>query len=513
MRHFKAPRGVVLTAGAAAVALSLAACSGDPGGEPTGGGAAEASKELLVLGATLDMYGWNPADQPGFQNWAKEALWDALIFCDENGQPKPAIAESWEVTNDNRTFTAKLREGLTFHDGTALDAADVQTSFEFRQENGGAAADYAGTTFETPDDLTISITWPEPQPVLFNKICNATIQPSEYLEAASWDVPVGSGPYEYDGENTVTGSVYAFTKNEDHWNADGYPYERLEIRVIESDAAAVSALTTGQIHASLIDIGSVEQAEGQGLEVIQFQGQTARLIISDRHGNVEPALGDVRVRQAMNMVLDKDAIAQRLYQGYAEPTAQTFRPGSAAYIEDLEDPYPYDIEGAQALMAEAGYEDGFALELPTMEGQNHETLLPYVAQQLAEINIEVTEVPLSGANAIGDLLSGEYPVVLWQLGNFGDSALQIYIENTADGWWNLQHEKHEYVDTRWEQMATATPEESAELQKEINQYIIDEAWYAPFVLHGTMFAYNPEKVDIPTQSDDEALTPLLRDFQ
>ena len=132
-----------------------------------------------------------------------------------------------------------------------------------------------------------------------------------------------------------------------------------------------------------------------------------------------------------------------------------FRKGTDAYIDGLADPYPYDVEKAKQLMAEAGYAEGFTLELPTIAGQNFETLMPYVTQQLAQIHIKVKQVPLSGANAIGDLLSGKYPVVLWELGNLGNSALQIYIESTPDGWWNLEHQPDEYVDSRWEQIATA----------------------------------------------------------
>jgi peptide/nickel transport system substrate-binding protein len=500
----------------AAAALLLTGCSGTSGDTSSGStstGGESAGKDVLVLGATLDMYGWDPANQPGYQNWAAEAVWDNLAKCDSLGELEADIAESWEITNENKTITAKIREGLTFTDGTPVDAAAVQASFEYVAENGGSTADYAGITFESPDPNTISITWPEPQPVMANKICSVRIMPGSYLDAANWDVPVGSGPYVLDEENTTTGSVYAFTKNEDHWNADHYPYPNLEVRVIESDTAAVSALKTGQIDASLVNAASVAEAEASELEVIKFQGQTTRLIISDRKGEVVPALGDVRVRRAMNMVFDKQAMAEQLYLGNAEPTVQVFRKGSDAYIEDLEDPYPFDVEKAKQLMAEAGYADGFDLQLPTMEGQNFETLMPYVKEQLAKINIRVTEVPLSGANAIGDLLSGTYPVVLWQLGNMGNSALQIYIEATPAGWWELQDQPNEYIDSRWAQIATATPEESKRLQQEINRYLIDEAWFAPMVYMGSNFAFNPDEVSIPTQSDQEALTPKLRDFQ
>lgn len=495
-----------LLAPLAAGALLLAGCTAGTGGEGEGA-------DTLTLGATLDMYGWNPVDQPGYQNWAAEAVWDRVAKCDATGELIPDLAESWEITDENSVFTAHLREGQEFSDGAPVDADAVVAAFEYVASNGSATADYEGATFEATDAQTFVVTFPEPQVTLANKICNPYIVSPEWLAAGEFDVPVGSGPYVLDEAATTTGSVYSFTKNDDHWNAENYPYANLVIKVLENDAAAVSALKTGQIDATLVGTTSVAEVEASGFEVLQFKGQTPRLIISDRQGAVVPALGDVRVRQAMNMVFDKEAIVESWYLGNAEPTAQVFREGSAAYIEGLEDPYPFDIEAAQALMAEAGYADGFDLELPTMEGQNFETTMPYVKQQLAEINIRVTEVPLSGANAIGDLLSGKYPVVFWQLGNLGNSAFQIYVESTPDGWWNLEHQDDPYVTSRFAQLATATPEESVELQQEINQYLVDQAWFAPLVYMGTSFAYDGDKVSIPTQSDQEALTPRLADFK
>ena len=84
------------------------------------------------------------------------------------------------------------------------------------------------------------------------------------------------------------------------------------------------------------------------------------------------------------MVFDRDAIAEDLYRGYADPAYQIFRVGSDAYLEDLtEDPYPYDVEAAKALMEEAGYADGFTLQIPFFEGQGHDLLFPYITEQLA----------------------------------------------------------------------------------------------------------------------------------
>ena len=509
MRRIHTSIGVAV----AALALAAAGCTSQSGTGSAPAASSGGAKGTLTLGATLDIQGWDPAKQPGYQSWAHEAIWDTLVKCDANGKATPDVADTYEVTDNNTTFKAHIRDGQKFSDGTPVDSAAVKASFEFAKD-AGVSKDYKGLKITTPDAQNIVLTWPEPQgPIMDNKVCAPKIAPATWLKAGKFDTPVGSGPYTLDAAGTTTGSVYSFTKNPDHWDTANYPYEKLAVKVVTSETAAVSALKTGQIDASLVPQASVNEVKASGKDVIGFQGQTTRLIISDRTGKVDKALGELKVRQAMNMVFDKAGMAQSLYQGNAEPTAQVFRKGTDAYIDGLQDPFPYDVAKAKSLMAEAGYADGFTLELPTMTGQNFETLMPYVTQQLAEINIKVKQVPLSGANAIPDLLSGKYPVVLWQLGNLGNSAQQIYVESTPDGWWNLQHEPNEYVDSRWKQILTADPEAAKKLQQEINQYQVDQAWFAPMVYMGTNYAYDKAKVSIPTESDQEALTPKLRDFK
>jgi len=389
----------------------------------------------------------------------------------------------------------------------------VTASFDFAAKNGGGQKDYAGLKIDTPDAQNITLTWPEPQPILNSKVCNPKIAPAAWLAAKKFDAPLGSGPYVYDAANSTTGSVATFTKNESYWNAANFPYKKLIVKTIKNPAAAVAALKTGQVDAGLINQPDVAAVKASGLSIQSFQGQTTRLLLTDRLGKKIPALGNLKVRQAINMVFDKAAMAKNLYLGNGEPTPQVFRKGTDAYIDGMQDPYPYNVDKAKQLMTEAGFANGFSIELPTIEGQNFETLMPYVTQQLALINIKAKQVPLSGANAIGDLLSGKYPVVLWQLGNLGLSSLQIYIEATPDGWWDLEHQADDYIGSRWKQLGTADAAGSKKLQQEINQYLVDQAWFAPMVYTGTNFAYKADKVSFASQSDQEALTPRLRDFR
>ncbi|HZW41541.1 MAG TPA: ABC transporter substrate-binding protein [Agromyces sp.] len=487
-----------------AAVATLTACA-------PGGGDAAGEKSTLTLGMTADIPGLSVLIQPSYQGWFADAAWDTLLICDEFGKPSPQLAEEWEYSDDWTSATLKLREGVKFSDGTDFDAADVEAALTAAGE---VNARFADLTFESPDPHTITITFPQPVPTMDIQLCEAGISSSEAYESGKLDTEViGSGPYLYDADASTQGSSYTLTKNPDYWDSETYPYEKLVLKVFTDNTAGLNALKTGQIDGILADASTVEEAKSSGKEVVTMRGVTTRLLITDHNGEKIPALGDVRVRQAMNMVFDRDAIAEDLYRGYADPAYQIFRPGSDAYLEDLtEDPYPYDVEAAKALMAEAGYADGFTLQIPFFEGQGHDLLFPYVTEQLGQLNITVEQVNLTGPDAITNLLSGEYPVPLWQLGNYGESLQDIKDYILVDGIWNVSHQPDATIDALWQKILIGTDEEKVAAEQEINQYVIDQAWFVPMAYPDGFYAYDPA-ISIETVSDFSALHPLLRDFQ
>ncbi|MDN4609865.1 ABC transporter substrate-binding protein [Arthrobacter burdickii] len=491
------------------LALALSACGGSSGtgSEDQGAGT---QKDTLTLGQTADIEGYNITLQPSYQGWFGDAVWDTLLTCDELNNPSPQIAESWEISDDSTSATLKIREGQTFSDDTEIDAADIQASGELIAT---VNARFEGVKYDIADPNTITLTWPEPQAVMISRLCELGVTSSEAIEGGHLDeTPVSSGPYELDAGSTTRGSTYTLTKREDYWDSETYPYQNLVLKVLESETAGINALKTGQIDGVLASAATIDEVKASGQEAITLSGATTRLLITDHKGESIPALGDVRVRQAMNMVFDRDAIAKQLYRGYATPAYQIFREGTDAYIEGLEDPYPYDVEKAKQLMEEAGYADGFDLQIPSVSGQNHDLLIPYIAEALGKINIKVTETPLTGPDAISNLLSGTYPVPLWQLGNYGDSRQDIVDYILPSGIWNVLHQEDPKVADLWNTVLTGTEEESAQAQKDINQYVIDQAWFVPMAYPNGFYAYNPE-VKIPHVSDFANLHPLLRDFQ
>ncbi|MDW8803606.1 ABC transporter substrate-binding protein [Streptomyces scabiei] len=491
----------------------LAALSGCTDAGTATGTASGTGKSTLTLGMSQDIQGWDPTAQPSYQGWASSAVYDTILRCDGRGKPHEAVAASWSVDKGNTGITVQVRPGMKFSDGTPVNAAAVKASIEYGGKKGGGAARYAGWKVSTPDDMTAVIKLDKPDPLIVQRTCDMRVSSPDYLASGDTNkAPGGSGPYTLDASATTRGSVYTFKKNEAFWDSKAYPYKKLVIKVIPNETAAINALKTGQIDGSLITQATYSQAKAAGLKIQSQESLVARLLLTDHQGKKIPALGNRDVRRAMNMVFDKEAMAKNLYRGLAKPTAQIFRSSSSAYIKDLKDPYTYDVEAAKALMKKAGYEKGFTLEIPYLQGQNLDSLMPVVKQQLGLLNIKVKQVNLSGADAIANLLSGTYPVPMWLLGNYGNSLQDITDYVLPNGIWNVMHQDDPKVDALWKKILTDTPQQSVKDQQAVNRYIVDEAWFVPMVSTGMYYAHSP-KIDIPQSTDPSGLHPMLVDFK
>ena len=270
--------------------------------------------------------------------WGIQAVYQTLCVGVPGGEYVPDAAESWEVSDDNRSVTAHLREGAQYSDGSPVDAESVKASFEVVKET--ASDRYGDITFDIPDDQTITITWAEPQPLLVDRVCAPKLASIDFLASDDRDTqPVGSGPYTYDIDASTQGSIYQLVKNPDYWNADAYPYETLELRVLSDETAALNALKTGQIDGTVISSNAYDEAKSSGLEITESQGGMLMIHLTDRLGEVIPALGDVRVRQAMNMMIDKQSVVDNLWNGHAIPIWQPFSLTGQAIL-DIDEPVP-----------------------------------------------------------------------------------------------------------------------------------------------------------------------------
>lgn len=500
----------------AATAIALIAAS-TVGCAPSSEDSATSSTLTLALSTTPPSLDPALQSSAGDPTWRWHAVYDTMLHCDQDGKVWPGAAESFELSDDATALTMILRDGMTFSDGSPVDSAAVKASIEHMQNGGGTdAGRVAGMTITTPDDTTVVLTAPVPTGQLPTFMCFApgiVASPAQLdSESVGTDV-ISSGPYTLAEEKTTTGSVYTYVKRDDYWDADNYPYENLVLKVMPDVNARLNALQAHEIQGAAIDQASAKQAESAGLHVIRNFSSVNGLAIADRAGDMVPALGDVRVRQAINMVFDRDAIAEGLFSGDATPTTQIFTPNESAFQESLDEKYPFDVEKAEALMAEAGYADGFTVQIPNQvndDGSSNK-VNPMIVQQLALLNITVDEVQVSGPNAYDRILGGEFPMFHVWLGT-ADSLFDVAQSLLPESIWNVQHSADPELQPLLDKAQTLQGDAAAGNFQAINEYVVDQAWYAVWVALPTYFALTSEEIS-PEQTDQLHVIPNLWDFE
>jgi ABC-type dipeptide transport system, periplasmic component len=468
---------------AAALAVTVLALTGCAGGDDSNGGDSGRADRLTltaIIGPTS--YDIGAGAEYGNRSPFFQAVYDTLLQKDGAGEIEPWLATAWEYNEDNTVLTLTLRDDVTFTDGEPLDAEAVVASLErFRDGTAPQAATMLGKEFAAVDATTVTITQAAPDPSLVNllSIAPGLIQaPSSFDDPDSATNPVGSGPYVLDTAASVTGTTYVYTANPDYWNPDAVKYDNLTINVIEDPTATLNALKAGEANgAKIVNNDTIPEIEASGWTIesneLDFQG----LLLFDRAGTMAPELADVKVRQAINMAFDREALLEALQMGYGTVTEQVFPETSVGFDTALDETYPYDPEAAKELLAEAGYPDGFALSMMTTPA--FQTTFDLVAQQLADIGITVDYTDPGSGNFITDMLAPKYPATWMALEQNPDWQL-INFMIAPDATFNPFHSQDPTVDEYISTIQLGTEDEAAQATKDLNAYIVDQAWFAPF---------------------------------
>ncbi|MBW9094320.1 peptide ABC transporter substrate-binding protein [Microbacterium jejuense] len=466
----------------AIAAIVLTGCAGSGDGGADSGGSGRADRLTLTAIAAPTSYDIGAGAEYGNRSPFFQAVFDTLLQKDSSGEIEPWLATEWSYNDDNTVLTLTLRDDVEFTDGTALDADAVVASLErFRDGTSPQAATLAGKEFAAVDATTVTITQAAPDPSLINllSIAPGLIQaPSTFDDPDSATEPIGSGPYVLDTASTVTGTTYVYTANPDYWNADAVKYDNLTINVIEDPTATLNAMKAGEANgAKIVDNSAIPEIEASGWTIesneLDFQG----LLLFDRDGTMAPELKDVNVRKAINMAFDREALLEALQSGYGTVTEQVFPATSAGFDESLDSTYEYDPEGAKKLLADAGYPDGFTLNM--MSTPAFQQTFDLVAQQLSDIGITVNYTDPGTGNFITDMLAPKYPATWMALEQNPDWQL-INFMIAPDATFNPFHSQDPQVDEYIATIQTGTPDEAEQATKDLNAWIVDNAWFAPF---------------------------------
>ncbi len=469
--------------------------SGDSAGDDGSSGAAGGT---LIAGQGAEPDRFDPhLTTAGVSFQVLENVYDTLVQPAEDLSMEPALATEWSVSDDGLTWTFVLRDGVTFHNGRDFTADDVVYSLERIQNPdtaSGAAyrlANIESITAVDPLTVEIAVTQPTPNlPVLVGGYKGMAIVDRENVEDGSIDTaPVGTGPFVFD--EYTPGEGVTLVKNDNYWQ-DGLPYlDGVEFRVIPDPDVLLTNLQTGEVDW----IDSFPPSELESLEA-DDEITVGTAPAGDYHyfalnENREP-FDDVRVRQAIAMAIDREEITEAATFGAGTPT-QTAIPAGNFWSFDYSPFEPGDIEGAQALLDEAGVSDLEIEFLVTSDFPETVTQAQVIAAQLEPLNITVTINDVDFATWLDLQGAGEFDAfMLSWIGNIDPDEF-YYAQHRTDGGFNFQGYSNPEVDDILDGARTESDQDARkDLYEQAATIIVDEASY--------VYLYNPLSVDAWTSN-------------
>jgi peptide/nickel transport system substrate-binding protein len=334
--------------------------------------------------------------------WGKEFMYDSLLEWDRDLVIQPALAESYEVNEDATSYIFKLRQGVLFHNGQEMTAKDVKYSFDMAPKppppgiEVAYLANVAGV--EVVDDYTVTITMSKPDPTLPGVIAwaryTAIVPEGIFDQINVLSEGIGTGPYRL--VEFVSNDRVVYTCNEDYWKP-GVPCIRdVTLKVLPDEQSRVAALRSGEIDGATLSADVARTLEND--ETLQIlEGLTSAPRVIQFNTTEDVPWRDVRVRQAINLAIDRQEIIDNVYGGRAQLTG-AIPPGYGDWPlpeERLQELYTPNVEQAMALMQEAGLESGFDVTLESIAApRDYTQIAEIVREQLRPLNINVTVEPL-----------------------------------------------------------------------------------------------------------------------
>jgi len=330
----------------------------------------------LVLGTTIRAavadFGNESTDPVNLESLWGWMYYDALLRWDDNGNLIPHVAEEFTFDEATNTWTFKIQEGITFHNGDPLTAHDVKFSidrFSDMTQSSNPWSFFLSTAYNqvetrVVDDYTFQFVQDHPEPSQIIIFAWVRILPKNYYESVGMDAfranPVGSGPWKW--VELIPDTQMTLEANAEYWIEDEIPrfqyYVEYEVPEL---ATRIAMLKTGEVDIAVVDYDRIPDLLDEGFETQEFLPPgTASLCFQGSWLPNAGATGDIRVRQAMSYALDREEICDTWYSGFATPGVQFYMYEGCFGWDDELAADPYDPELAEDLLEQANYPDAFA---------------------------------------------------------------------------------------------------------------------------------------------------------
>lgn len=481
-------------AGIAVISLVVAACGSDDDGNGTASPTTAASEVTttaasddtveaaspsgtLRVGVPTNVQSFDPHLAAVAQEYYLHPLYDTLVRAEADGSYSGGLAESWNFP-ERTVLVLTIREGVTFSDGTPVDAKAVAANLERGKtvEASPSRAFFANimsVEMEEPSTVRIKLSRPSTSILSdFSRLPGMMMSPASFEDDPSTR-PVGAGGWVLDRDASNAGEVQVFVARADYWDPGRIGVERVEMRLLEP-VAAVNALLGGQVDIIEAPLADRDDIEARGYELVVRANTNVNYIqMMDTDGSLIPALGDKRVRTAMNLAIDREAYSTSQQFGRGVPTPSFWLPGTPYYDESLEQ-YAFDLPRAQSLLAEAGYGDGFAITLHTFGGL---TAVAESVQQMwtalgLDVKVELVE-PGTLAAVMRNGTTALTPTVAR-----GHTAESHYLERMSPGgpYDPIGTERGRYAELADKAFQSETLEEQNDAWREVYRYAIEQGF-------------------------------------
>ena len=437
-----------------------------------------------------------------------KSIYDTLVEVNRDGEIVPLLASGWEISEDDLTWTFHLNEGVLFHNGEELTSADVAATFRRIVDPDLASpksVEYEGiTNIDTPDPYTVVFELAQPNPALLASLASGwgAILPASLIEAGHdfANDPVGSGPFTF--TSWVRDSSLELARFDDYFRGPAQ-IDGVSMTFVTDSSIQLQGLVAGQF-----DV--IDQPATADIETIEANPDLTTTVSPSGLVNVaamntrRAPFDDVRVRQALNLAIDKDVVNTVAYGGGFQ-TGTFMEAGSPWMPEGLE-PWPYDPEQARELLAEAGYPDGFTFTMTLPQLYDAHVLAGQIMQaQLAEVGVTANIEIVEWGVWLNEVYSGDYDFDVTVVGHTGKLDPTGRLGGYADA--------DNYVGFSTPELAEALNAAAVTSDPEVRGELYDEALWilhdnAPWIFIGTPNARTTTRANI----EGFWITPLLDSF-
>jgi len=421
------------------IALFVTSCSRNTpdGGSPQ---AAELRYGMITEPVTFDPL--NPANTADGRSILFN-VFEGLVKPDSSGALVPALAETYHIEPDGLTYVFTLRPGVLFHNGEALRPEDVVFSLNAAMDAGFTGfSQIAATGISPSGEITVTLKGRDPE---FLPYLTVGIVPENNGDRER--NPIGTGPFVIENYSPQQSLVLA--RNPNYWQADLPKLDKVTIVFVADTDRLLTGLRGGNIEGAANITGAlVNQFDPKEFDIIPWYSNMVHLMALN---NAREPLNDVRVRRAVNYAIDTRGIIETAFYGQGEPSGSPLIPGLAnVYNESLRDPYPRDIERAKRLLTEAGFPNGFSLEITVPSNYTmHVDTAQVIVSQLADAGIRGTIRLVDWATWLSEVYRGrgyEATVISLDAANVSPrSFLARYLSGSDGNFLNFANPEYDRV--------------------------------------------------------------------